>query len=158
MVPVARHVVWNDENMHKLAAMKNKHLVIADTIEELAEKTQIPEAALKQTIERYNTLCHKKCDDDFGKDPDYLIPVAQGPYYAIRTFLMSDGVEGGIPINENCQVMGKNGLVEGLYAAGDNSSGNIVRRGNSKYMITNEYGWALCSGMISGDAMISQLS
>ena len=71
---------------------------------------------------------------------------------------MSDGAEGGIPIDENCQVKGKNGPMRGLYASGDNSSGNIVNLGNDqKTWITNEYSWALCSGMIAADSMIREL-
>ena len=71
---------------------------------------------------------------------------------------MSDGAEGGIPIDANCQVKGKTGVVKGLYASGDNSSGNIVNLGNDqKTWITNEYSWALCSGMIAADSMIRDL-
>ena len=53
---------------------------------------------------------------------------------------------------------GKTGVVKGLYASGDNSSGNIVNLGNDqKTWITNEYSWALCSGMIAADSMIRDL-
>lgn len=49
-------------------------------------------------------------------------------------------------------------MVKGLYASGDNSSGNIVNLGNDqKTWITNEYSWALCSGMIAADSMIRDL-
>ncbi len=158
MVPMMGRPQWNQGDMDWWASRKGAHLVIADTIEEIAEKAGMPVETLKATVAHYNELCAKKQDTDFGKDPDYLIPIENGPFYAIRTFLMSDGAEGGIPIDANCQVRGKTGLVKGLYASGDNSSGNIVNLGNDqKTWITNEYSWALCSGMIASDAMLRDL-
>lgn len=158
MVPMMGKPQWNQADMDWWASRKGAHLVIADTIEEIAEQTGMPVENLKATVAHYNALCAKKQDTDFGKDPDYLIPIENGPFYAIRTFLMSDGAEGGIPIDANCQVKGKTGPVKGLYASGDNSSGNIVNLGNDqKTWITNEYSWALCSGMIAADSMIAAL-
>lgn len=159
MVPMMGAPVWNQEEMDWWASRKGAHLIIADTIEEIAEKAGMPVEALKATVDRYNALCRKGVDDDFGKDPSFLVPIENGPFYAVRTFLMSDGAEGGIPIDENCQVTGKDGKpMRGLYASGDNSSGNIVRTGEeSKTWITNEYSWALCSGMIAADAMLAEL-
>ena len=158
MVPMMGKPQWNQADMDWWASRKGAHLVIADTIEEIAEQTGMPVENLKATVAHYNELCAKKQDTDFGKDPDYLIPIENGPFYAIRTFLMSDGAEGGIPIDANCQVKGKTGVVKGLYASGDNSSGNIVNLGNDqKTWITNEYSWALCSGMIAADSMIRDL-
>lgn len=158
MVPMMGRPQWNQADMDWWASRKGAHLVIADTIEEIAEKAGMPVENLKATVAHYNELCAKKQDTDFGKDPDYLIPIENGPFYAIRTFLMSDGAEGGIPIDANCQVKGKTGVVKGLYASGDNSSGNIVNLGNDqKTWITNEYSWALCSGMIAADSMIAAL-
>ena len=158
MVPMMGRPVWNQENMDWWASRKGGHLIIADTIEELAKKAGMPAETLKATVARYNELCAKGVDEDFGKDPSYLIPMEGGPFYAVRTFLMSDGAEGGIPIDENCQVRGVNGPMRGLYASGDNSSGNIVNLGGGKKTwITNEYSWALCSGMIAADSMIEAL-
>lgn len=158
MVPMMGRPQWNQADMDWWASRKGAHLIIADTIEEIAEKAGMPAENLTATVERYNALCQAGVDTDFGKDPSYLLPIEGGPFYAIRTFLMSDGAEGGIPIDENCQVRGADGPVKGLYAAGDNSSGNIVRTGEGqKAWITNEYSWALCSGMIAGDSMLRAL-
>lgn len=158
MVPMMGNPKWDQAEMDWWASRKGAHLIIADTVEEITEKAGMPVDALKATVSRYNELCHKGVDEDFGKDASFLQPIEEGPFYAIRTFLMSDGAEGGIPIDENCQVKGKNGPMRGLYASGDNSSGNIVNLGNGqKTWITNEYSWALCSGMIAADSMIREL-
>ena len=139
--------------------MKGKHLVKADTIAELAEKLGCEVGTLETTVARYNALCAQGKDEDFGKPADYLIPLEQGPFYAVRTFLMSDGIEGGIPISSSCEVMGDNGPIQNLFAAGDNSSGNIVKLSQTEKMwITNEFSWALSSGMIAADGMLKALS
>lgn len=158
MVPMMGAPKWDQAEMDWWASRKGAHLIIADSIEEIAEQAGMPVEALKKTVERYNELCKKGVDEDFGKDSSYLVPMENGPFYAIRTFLMSDGAEGGIPIDDNCQVTGKHGPVAGLYASGDNASGNIVNLGDGqKTWITNEYSWALCSGMIAADSMIEAL-
>ncbi|MCR5785982.1 MAG: FAD-binding protein [Eubacterium sp.] len=157
MVPVARGFKWNEENMRHLASLKGGHLIIADTVEKLSKKAGIPCEKLAETIERYNAMCENGNDEDFGKDADYLLPIKNGPFYAVRTFLMSDGAEGGIPIDAGCRVVGKQGVVDGLYAAGDNTGGNIFRVGKRRMGITNEYSWAICSGMIAADSIIEQV-
>jgi len=151
---------WNQADMDWWASRKGGHLIVADTIEELAEKAGMPADTLAATVNRYNELCHKGVDEDFGKHPNLMVPIEKGPFYAVRTFLMSDGAEGGIPIDENCQVQGVSGPMKGLYASGDNSSGNIVDmdENGQRTWITNEYAWALCSGMIAGDAMAAALN
>ena len=149
---------WNEEHMNWLASLKGKHLVVADTISELAARAGIDSDRLVRTVERYNDLCRAGQDTDFGKHPFYLHPMEEGPFYAIRTFLMSDGAQGGIPIDENCRVQGVHQPIANLFAAGDNSSGNIViTPEHEKLWITNEFSWALSSGMIASDSMLSQL-
>jgi fumarate reductase flavoprotein subunit len=150
---------WNEEHMKWLDSLKGGHLIIAESLEELAERAGMDKQVLKDTVCRYNELCHKKQDLDFGKNPAYLVPLEKGPYYAVRTFLMTDGAEGGIPINEHCQVKGKDGIIANLFAAGDNSSGNIVAtEEKERIWITNEFSWALSSGMIAADEMLHQLN
>lgn len=149
---------WNEEHIQWLASMKGNHLVIADTLEDLAEKIGMPVDTFLATVERYNALCAAEKDEDFHKDPDYLLPLQEAPFYAVQTFLMSDGASGGMFIDENCRVKGKDGKpMKGLYASGDNTSGNILNKNGERIWIMNEYNWAICSGMVAGDAMIQQL-
>lgn len=59
----------------------------ADTIEELVDKMGLEgEAAAKavDSVTRYNELCEKGVDEDFGKRPERLFPMATPPFYAIR--------------------------------------------------------------------------
>lgn len=149
---------WNEEHMKWLDRLKGNHLIIADTLEELARRAGMDAGTLKDTVERYNQLCRAGEDQDFGKNPIYLKPLESGPFYAVKTFLMSDGAEGGIPIDDGCHVMGADGPMPNLFAAGDNASGNIVVTPQKKKIwITNEFSWALSSGMIAADGMLEQL-
>lgn len=90
----------------------------ADTLEELAELTGMDLETLKATIERYNASCDAGVDDEFGKDPQYMVRI-DGTYYAyIMPLMISDGYS-GCCINENAQVLDENDQpIEGFYAAG----------------------------------------
>ncbi|MCJ7841754.1 FAD-dependent oxidoreductase [Lederbergia sp. NSJ-179] len=96
----------------------------ADTIEELAEKLQIPADSLKATVGRYNELAEKGIDEDFGKEKHRLSKVAKAPFYGCvlggRILCTLDGLR----INTNMQVLDKeSNPIEGLYAAGNDSGG-----------------------------------
>lgn len=81
------------------------------------------------SVERYNELCEKRIDEDFGKDPSLLVPVNQPPYYAyggtkeVGTLMVTVG---GLLIDENGAVLGDDYRpVKGLYAAGNASGGRF---------------------------------
>ncbi|NTV88782.1 MAG: FAD-dependent oxidoreductase [Clostridiales bacterium] len=93
----------------------------ADTIEELAVKLGIEPARLTVAVERYNGMCRKGVDEDFGKDPKHMMPIVKAPYYAFLAQNFDNGASrGGITIDHNFNVVYKNGQpIEGLYCAGD---------------------------------------
>lgn len=92
---------------------------VADSIEELSEKTGIDTEGVKKTIETYNAYCKKGYDALFNKDNAYLRPIKKGKFYAARHFPSAYGSAGGIKINEKAEVIGQNWLpIKGLYAAG----------------------------------------
>ena len=64
-------------------ALKNgiNGLIIADSIEELAEKTGIDAETLEETIENYNDMCETG-DEEFFKPKRYMKPLRKAPYYA----------------------------------------------------------------------------
>ena len=60
----------------------------ADTLEELADKLGIEDkAAFLATVERYNELCEKGVDEDFGKDKKWMHAIKKPPFYGIRRHL-----------------------------------------------------------------------
>lgn len=138
------------ERLQSYVSLKNRIVCVADTLEELAEQMGVPAQQLKATIARYNEFCEKGCDEDFAKYPDYMSPIANPPYIAIKCYLGSDGAFGGLFINENCQVMNDGVPVEGLYSGGDTTSGNYLKEHNRRLEMINDYTWANASGFIAG--------
>lgn len=63
-----------------------ENAVKASSLEELAALIKADPKTLKATVARYNELCEKGTDDDFGKPSDYLIPVEGDTYYAFARY------------------------------------------------------------------------
>ena len=96
----------------------------ADTLEELAEKLNIPVDTFVATVKRYNELCKKGVDEDYGKAQYRLTPIDTAPYYGVRTAAWHLTTLDGVGINTDMQVLGEDGKpIEGLYATGDCSGG-----------------------------------
>ena len=95
----------------------------ADTIEELAEYIGVDPAVLRKTVDRYNELCAAGVDEDFAKDPRFMNPVAEAPFYAhsVKTALGSALVTtGGFVTTNDQQVLDAYcDPIEGLYASGN---------------------------------------
>ena len=108
---------------------ENSHLALgylqkADTLEELAEKLNIPADAFVESVERYNELCAKGVDEDYGKSPHRMTPVDTAPFYGIRTCAWHLTTMDGCRINTDMQVIREDGtVIEGLYATGDCTGG-----------------------------------
>ena len=97
----------------------------ADSIEALAEQIGIDPATLAKTVEDYNALCEAGEDTQFGKDAQYLNPINDGTYYAVKEYDMTRGNYGGILTNDRFEVITDAGeAIPGLYAAGIISSGD----------------------------------
>lgn len=137
--------------------LQGNHVCAAETLEELAEQMQVPAENLKETVARYNELCKKGRDEDFGKYPRYLIPLEKGPYYAFKCFLGTDGVFGGINVDEGCRVVDENGPAPGLYAAGDLISGNYIKEHSHRTEVINDFTWANASGFLASESILADI-
>ncbi len=112
-------MVEGDESM-----VAQGYIVKADTIEELAEGLGIPADALSETVKRYNELCAKGVDEDYGKEKHRMTPVDQAPFYGVRTGAWHLTTLDGVRINTDMQVIREDGtVIEGLWAAGDCTGG-----------------------------------
>lgn len=70
---------WSDENMEEVASGFIKK---ADTIAQLAQMIGLDPETLSAEVERYNTACDAGVDAEYGRNPDSLLPIATGPFYA----------------------------------------------------------------------------
>lgn len=145
-------------DIEKVVSIPGKYAVKGNTLEELAEEMGVPVDEFVTTVQRYNDLCRKGHDDDFFKPAQYLLPIEQGPFYAFHCHMGTDGVFGGFYVNENQNVIGKDGPIDGLYAAGDNTGGRYINQGGEKKQIINDFAYAVSSGMIAGENMVSYLA
>lgn len=135
---------------------RNK-LLRADTIPELAGEMGVPADALERTIADYNSYCEKGFDEEFFKPAENLVPL-NGPYFALRCNLGTDGAFGGVRVNPNMQAYRNGGgLVEGFYVAGDFASGRFINDLGFKRQIINDLSWAFASGLIAGESAVEYL-
>lgn len=107
-------------------ADKKSFIYKADTIEELAEQMNLPVEKLVATIQRYNQFADQGNDGDFGKDPQYLQKVAQGPFYGFHLNVGAFCTMGGLKVTPANEVIdNKAHVIPGLYAAGNDASGLV---------------------------------
>jgi len=133
------------------------HLFVAESVEELAEKTGINPGGLKNTIEEYNISCEKGYDDLFNKEHRYLRPIRTPRFYATRHFPSAYGSVGGIKINHKTEVLDKNwDVIPGLYAGG-NDACSIY--GDSYVFILpgNTMGFAVNTGRMAGENAVEYI-
>ncbi|MGH8461960.1 MAG: FAD-binding protein [Stenotrophobium sp.] len=98
----------------------------AKTPEQLADKLGMPPAALRATVDAYNTAARGDAKDTLGKATPMMQALDQGPYYAFeisahsKTFPCPAITLGGLRVDEDSgAVLRADGhTIAGLYAAG----------------------------------------
>lgn len=106
-------------------AATGPNALVADTLEELAEKMGVPVDAFVATINRWNEMCDGDGDVDFGYPKAHMHRIDTAPFYATREMAESLATSGGLQVNEYSQVLNtRNQPIQGLYALG-NTSGSM---------------------------------
>lgn len=92
----------------------------ADTLDELAEKMNVPAKTLKETVAAYTEAVKAQSDSAFGRDKFLLSTMENGPYYACSGKPSNHICAGGIVTDGKAQVLTEAGeVIPGLYAAGE---------------------------------------
>lgn len=107
------------ENKLLQAKIDDGNIQIADTLEELAEKIDVPVEEFLATVSRYNELVEKGSDDDFGKRAEIMVKIEEPPFYAgqLKATLLS--ASGGLHSDEYARVLdADSNWIENLYACG----------------------------------------
>lgn len=131
-----------------------------NTLEELAEKAGISPEGLKETVCAYNEMCREGMDRAFFKDKDQLVPFGDGPFYAIRGQLSTDGAFGGIQVDKDTRAYGdpvKKTVAPGLYVPGDFAASRFLNYNGVKVQVINDLAWAISSGFSAGNAAVADL-
>jgi len=134
---------WGEDKSDEI----EKGIIIeAKTLSELTKKLGLPEGSLEATVKQYNEFCAKGEDIQLGRNPDMLIPLDKGPYYAFEVFPTFTNTQGGPRRNAEGSVIDTNGdPIPHLYSAGECGSiwGDI-------YQGAGNLGECLVFGRISG--------
>lgn len=105
----------------------DKNIYKADTLKELAEKTGMDVENFTAQVARYNEMCANGVDEDMGQTT--LIPIGEGPYYAVSVKTITMGTIGGLKTNDDNQVLSTDGTpIEGLYGAGELINGKYFNQ------------------------------
>ena len=93
----------------------------ADTLEELADIMKVDKQLFLSQVKQYNANVEQGIDADYGKDPEYLMPIATPPFYCglIRGAL--EGLySGGVKTDRQFRVKkpGRDQAFENLFAVG----------------------------------------
>ena len=97
---------------------------IGKTIKELAQRMGVNEENLQNAVDQYNNAKKKGEDDLFFSDTKRMIPVEQGPFYAIKFIARNLGTLGGATIDEKMHALAPDGEpIPNLYVAGADASG-----------------------------------
>lgn len=118
-------------------------MVKAPTLADLALRIGVEPSRLTATVERFNGFCRSGVDQDFGRgnsaydryysDPlvrpnPNLGPLERGPFTAVQLVPGDLGTKGGVLTDEFARVLRADGsVIEGLYAAGNNSASVMGR-------------------------------
>lgn len=128
--------------------LKNGLMVKGSTVEELASAIGAPADVLTETLSRYEQFCKGGCDHEFGKAPQYLLPLGSaGPWYAARLVRKFDVTMGGVSIDAHLRALRPDGSpIPGLYVCGDIASNWM---GEDYGPLFSSFAWAVNSGYLA---------
>lgn len=133
----------------------------ANTLEELAGYLGYTGGLVQvfiSSIKRYNELCRKGVDSDFGKDAKAMIPVDEPPFYGCKGqngggMMMGLGglaTMSGLMCDEKLRVLNRDGNpIKRLFACG-NTLGGRYGLGYSTPFAGNSIGMSLTHGWLAG--------
>jgi fumarate reductase flavoprotein subunit len=123
----------------------------SQSIGKLSEFVGSSAQVLESTIADYNAACRLGCDSLFLKDKQFLKPMNQPPFYALKCYQSFFATIGGIKIDQRMRVLNTAGNnIHGLYAAGNDTGGWET----DTYCLAlpgMALGFAIVSGRIAGE-------
>ena len=130
----------------------------ADTLEDLGAQIGFDPQVFSQTIASYKEAVASGVDTEFGKRPEMLFPIDEGPFYAVRICPAFDGTLNGIRVNSDMQALNADlEPIPGLYMGGYDAGGLWA---HPYYQTTHTnavtQGFALTSGYIAANHILSQ--
>ena len=148
-----------DKEIDEEARTRPEDVFKAESIEELAKQINIDPETLQNTVNEYNSFAKQGHDELFSKNPKYLFPLTEGPYYAVRAQTVFLGTMGGIKINHRTEVLDNDdNRIPGLYAGGFDAGGMYGDSYGIRYSTGLASGFAVNSGRLAGKNALKYLS
>ncbi|MDR2380764.1 MAG: FAD-dependent oxidoreductase [Bifidobacteriaceae bacterium] len=133
--------------------LANGILVKADSLEELAQKIEVPPEALKNTVEAYNKWLPAGEDSQFGVPPRWLSQVQTAPFYATKNVASILTVPFGLHVNDDSQVCTEaDEPIKGLFAIG-NVQGDFFGMSYPVHCPGVSHGRCITFGQLVGEAL-----
>lgn len=122
---------FSDNNEEEIA---NGWFIKGDTLEELADniEAKLPKEVLRPnagttfkqnflaTVEKWNASCAAGEDGLYGRPAETMVPVSEGPFYAMDLGIMMYNTQGGPQKNEHAEILDLDGNpIPHLYSAGE---------------------------------------
>ncbi|MBR2834232.1 MAG: FAD-dependent oxidoreductase [Coriobacteriales bacterium] len=149
--PVTMDVAAMQERLAGSVGTSSPFMSGAETLEELFEMIGVPVEQGMATVARYNELCAKGHDDDFGKRPDRMYPIDTPPFFATGSLIAVGLMTAGIMVNENLQVIDENfDPIPHLWAAGNVAGGRYYNEYPVYPCVATSHGTAITFGRSCG--------
>jgi succinate dehydrogenase/fumarate reductase flavoprotein subunit len=122
---------WSDDNMREVELGILKR---ADSLSRLAQCLGIDAAALEQSVARWNAMCDRGADEEFGRPAGSMMRIEAPPFYGAPVWATVSNTQGG-PVHDSSQriidVFGD--PIPRLYAAGElgSSFGHLYLSGGN---------------------------
>lgn len=151
---------WSQDNM---AELEKGWILKGDTLEDLCKQMKdfdhwMDIEKLQASFDEYKKFCEQGSDDRFGRAADSLIPLDEGPYYAVSLYPGSCSTLGGPMKNENGQVLDTaQNVIPRLYAAGcfgnfQSHTYGITGGNNGENQVWGRISGRHCAGLDAWDA------
>jgi succinate dehydrogenase/fumarate reductase flavoprotein subunit len=112
-----RRFAWSEDNS---AEIEKGWIKRANTIEDLANQLELPVNAVVDEIGRFGRYCAEGNDPQFGRQPEYLLPLDSPPYYGVAIWPTLLNTQGGPRRDKHARVLDPFGQpIPGLFSAGE---------------------------------------
>ena len=130
--------------MDKARTEPSPFLAGFDTLEELFTFLGVPTETALSSVERYNELCTKGVDDDFGKRADRMYPIATPPFYGASSLIATGLMTAGVMVDERLRVINANfEPISHLWAAGNVAGGRYANEYPVYPVVATSHGTAI---------------
>ncbi|MBI3372564.1 MAG: FAD-binding protein [Betaproteobacteria bacterium] len=108
---------WSDDNLKEVELGILKR---GSSLRELALALGLEPEALEAGVARWNALCDRGVDADFGRPPDGMAPIRTPPFFGAPVWAVISNTQGGPVRDAQCRVIDAyDAPIPRLYSAGE---------------------------------------